>query len=561
MFGHQFYPTPEHLIKKMLKYYPVHEHHQLWSHHGPKRILEPSAGSGAILDFMVKHMDTWKVKDREFHACEIDAELNAMLHGKGYTVVGSDFLEFRTEQPYDLIIMNPPFDAAAEHIVHAYEFLHGELVALCNAETVRNPRGDHGRRLAQLIAQGGKVEYVGQPFLHAARPTDVEVALIRLKRSQDSEVPNWWSEAELKFEDAVDLNVDNLTANGVVRYDHLDSVVNGYAAARKAFRDLLVARERLDRAVRPYVRAGKDPVKEALDVYVGRDEAGQAANIRDRHFGMGMQKSAWASILAQTNLRDYATAGVRRNLNSLLEQQQALVFDKANIASMLELLFVNRGELLRQALVETFDRLCSYFDGNHSHWEGWKTNAAHMVRRKVILPRCGLSYDARFGSFSCYDMSTDDIDRTMAMLEGRKLSDATRMEHLVRGRKAEDVPRLVTIQQAVSSSINDLRKPVEHYHWREQDNTAESEYFLIRYWKKGTVHLYFKDEDLWARFNQEGARGKGWLPFNPDHVPTPKTTATERRAMKELEEIAEPKRARMLQKYAGVPDDPGFIVQ
>lgn len=548
MFGHQFYPTPEHLIKKMLKFFPVHENERLWHRYGPKRILEPSAGSGAMLDFMVKHMDSWKVNEREFHCCEIDNDLNAMLHGKGYTVVGSDFLQFRTEQPYDFIIMNPPFDAAAEHIVHAYEFLHGELVALCNAETVRNPRGDHGRRLAQLLGQGGKVEYVGQPFKNADRPSDVEVALIRLRRSQDSEEPDWWKEASLRFEDPVDLNMAEMASNGVVRYDYLDSVVNGYAAARKAFRELLVARERLDRAVRPFIRAGKNPVNEALELYVGRDNAGQAANMRDRHFGVGMQQSAWASILAQTNLKDYATAGVRRNLSKLLEQQQALVFDKANIASMLELLFVNRGELLRQALVETFDRLCSYFDGNSSHWEGWKTNAAHMVRRKVILPRCGLSYDARFGSFECYTMTTDDIDRTVALLEGRKLSDPTRMEHLVKGRKPEDVPSLVTIQEAISASINALKKPIEHYHWRDQDNTAESEYFLIRYWKKGTVHLYFKDEDLWARFNQEGARGKGWLPFDPDHVPKPKTTAVERKGLRELEAIAEVKRAVMLGK-------------
>ena len=43
------------------------------------------------------------------------------------------------------------------------------------------------------------------------------------------------------------------------------------------------------------------------------------------------------------------------------------------------------------------------------------------------------------------------------------------------------------------------------------DNTTESRYFEIRFFKKGTVHLTFKDRHLWEQFNVTAAKGKAWL--------------------------------------------------
>jgi hypothetical protein len=40
----------------------------------------------------------------------------------------------------------------------------------------------------------------------------------------------------------------------------------------------------------------------------------------------------------------------------------------------------------------------------------------------------------------------------------------------------------------------------------------ESEFFKIKYHKKGTAHFIFKDEWLWNRFNIVACKGKNWLP-------------------------------------------------
>lgn len=34
----------------------------------------------------------------------------------------------------------------------------------------------------------------------------------------------------------------------------------------------------------------------------------------------------------------------------------------------------------------------------------------------------------------------------------------------------------------------------------------------MRCYKKGTLHMHFKDKELWERFNLTAARGKNWLP-------------------------------------------------
>lgn len=559
MFGHQFYPTPEKLIERMLEYYPMDEHDRLWERNGPKRILEPSAGSGAILEYIARHAGMGRNNDRVLHCCELDPELNAMLQGKGFTVVGSDFLEFKTENPYDLIIMNPPFDTAARHIVHAWELLNGELVALCNAETIRNPRGEHAVRLQQLLEQGGKVTYVGQPFADALRRTDVEVALVRLTRNQDAEEPDWWKNADLRMETDVEMGDAVDASTGVVRYDVIDSLVNGYRASQNAFRELAIARARAYAALSAFsFGSHEDPLELAIkEMDRTPDEEGSSGAAKgERVFRSELQRMAWTAIFSQTNFKDYATAGVERNLKHLLGQQQAMAFDRENIIAMLELLFNNRHEILRQAMLETFDRLCSYFTGNRSHWEGWKSNDAHMVNRRIVVPSCGLSYDRRWGgSFTTYNINLDDIDRTMAMLEGRKLSDPTRIEHLkvCKERYRSYERSLVTIANAIKISIAELPTPIENHHFHDLDNTAESEYFLIKYWKKGTVHLYFKDEQLWQRFNQEAAKGKNWLPFDPNKVPTPKTKPSERAAIRELEQMAEVRRQRALNAISEEP--------
>lgn len=44
-----------------------------------------------------------------------------------------------------------------------------------------------------------------------------------------------------------------------------------------------------------------------------------------------------------------------------------------------------------------------------------------------------------------------------------------------------------------------------------QQHPIDSTFFKMRGFKKGTLHIDFKDLDLLAKFNQAAAKGKKWL--------------------------------------------------
>jgi hypothetical protein len=88
-------------------------------------ILEPSAGRGALLEGLDKDL---------IHCCELDERNRQYLTEQGYTLVGKDFMEFETDQLYDLILANPPFTKNQDimHVRKMYELLadDGVLVSV-----------------------------------------------------------------------------------------------------------------------------------------------------------------------------------------------------------------------------------------------------------------------------------------------------------------------------------------------------------------------------------------------------------------------------------------------
>ena len=148
-----FYPTPAHLVRKMLDKVD-------WKY--VDSMLEPSAGKG---DLALPTIEKWQIArgfyteyskkehPADMDCIEIDPNLRAILKDKRLRVVHDDFLTYSTMKRYSLIIMNPPFEDAARHILKAISLLKpkGQLVALCNAETLRNPYTNERNLLVRTI--------------------------------------------------------------------------------------------------------------------------------------------------------------------------------------------------------------------------------------------------------------------------------------------------------------------------------------------------------------------------------------------------------------------------
>lgn len=119
----QLFPTPPELAARMVQIANIAGPH-------PYRILEPSAGTGAIIDAIPDNVTV--------HCVEINNALCRRLHTmpKVYNLVEGDFLEQNGNLgKFDAVLMNPPFANGADvkHITHALNFLKpgGRLVAIC----------------------------------------------------------------------------------------------------------------------------------------------------------------------------------------------------------------------------------------------------------------------------------------------------------------------------------------------------------------------------------------------------------------------------------------------
>jgi len=503
-----FYPTPESVIKQMLEPWLAKEREH------PRRgyeqaalatmtILEPSAGSGNILDWMEKHLrhshDGHRTSySKNMYACESDPELKALLQGKYYKVIADDFLAYAADHQFDLIVMNPPFSAGDKHILHAYHTVApgGNVVALINSESLRNPYTETRQLLAKLIEDHGSAEDLGQVFLDGERRTNVQVSLIRLQKPAGDD-PLEFDFGSRSRERGPELTEDTWKDTIAVK-DIIGNMMLGCEQAKKAFVDYMKAR----RALQFY---GGGLVTIPGDILQVADEAIKSStNQRGMYneFSDVLNQNAWREVMGKLNVQKYMTHKVLNDFEQYGKQNGYMNFTKENVLALVDMVFENRGTIMEKAVTAVFDIFTSYHKENRLHIEGWKTNNKFKVNRKIILPywvkwddwstqadlkRYGSKFSMNYHQYSEYG----DIDRVMCYLTG------------------EDFDQCYTIRQALETRFNRIGKV---YPGTSFDSECESQFFDLKFFKKGTLHITFKDERLWQEFNLHACAGKLWLP-------------------------------------------------
>lgn len=519
MFGANpdFYPTPRHVARKMLERITNKE---------AKYFLEPSAGKGNIADVIrnprtyeefceefpelaerrqSRGYDSWRYGS-EGRRVNIDVienypDLIQVLRGKEYDVVGFDWLTYEGVSYYDAIVMNPPFSEGAKHVLKAFDFLHaGEIVALLNAETIRNPYSEERKRLVQVIQEFGDVEYLGDCFSTAERKTDVEVALVYLKKSAPDDAADLWAK-ETTAEKHYDTDYDGDPCMLAIRdnlgnSEHWYNMANahwmaGIAHIRKA--KLYMDQNRIS----DHGGSREDSLSKVLELALSNVHTCRAEFLRLH------RRKAWTSVFEQMEFGRWLDSKQQDRFMRDVQRDSTIPFTATNIKSTLENVFMSRKKLFDESVARVFDELCSHAVSNGSgpvapeslkhNWrgsEGWKTNENFKVNKKLIFPR-GVEY-----SYSGFQMPWggdartiySDLDRILCVLDGKRFDDC------------------YTIGQAMEAKCREVRDQTRAGGW-----TFESAYFLGRFYRVGTVHLTWKREDLWEAFNRTAAAGKKWL--------------------------------------------------
>lgn len=496
----ELFPTPKEVIDLMLEPYvykpsaEMLERRPEWSREkqldGRYRILDPSAGTGSILSHIQKEYDKQGAYGRwsnTYFAIEIEPDLRAILKEKGFNPIGFDFLEFQPDQYFDLVVMNPPFSEGVDHLLHAWDILpHGDIVCLLNAETINNPYSKKRQLLAEIIETYGRVEFFGPCFANAERPTQVEVACVWLNKPAKESAFNFGKD---RFDFEPDHGEIGYEASAeLARPGIIDALVDQYQAARLALINVHRAKAKYG-----YYTRNISSLKTEKEKEVSKQKVSQAAMTIDKEIGE-LRKRFWKHIFMKTKVMDHTTSNFHKKIEELEAESGGLAFNKENIFALLELFMTNSQQIMEECICDVFDTMTDYHEGNKVWFEGWKTNSAHRVNQKIIIPDRANFIGWNGWQYRQYENrwlwpNLDDLDKMLCWVMGLAHDD------------------VVFINEAISQHCDAVKAGDVLY--REK---FVSSFFEIRIYKKGTVHLKFRDTSVWEKFNGRVAEIRKWIP-------------------------------------------------
>lgn len=489
-----FYPTPEKLADRLLRGVK-------WDK--VESVLEPSAGKGDLARYVAGRLyysrnrwpahdsGSWAkaIKEADIDCVEIDSNLRNVLEGEGFRVVHDDFLTYETQKRYRLVVMNPPFDNGAAHLLKALELMQrgGTICCILNAETLRNCYTEQRRELAaKLKAYGAEIEFVSGAFADAERQTDVDVALIRVNIPQvavNSTIVEEMRKAPTYKTQTVPSELTEL-----VQYNVIEEWVNRYnfeaACGIRLIEEHDAMREMLQNDIDD-TNSLRSPILELHINVGGRNREAIINNYLKQTRG-----KYWRAIFQQPVIVSKLTGNLQQELYDNVEKLKDYEFSVYNI---LTLIIKMNGRIItgiEDTIIGLFDDWTerSYYEEspNRHYYNGWRTNDCFRVGKKVILPFYG-AYDSWDKKFRAYNVIQKfrDIEKVFDFLDSGRT----------------DWPG--TLDAAFAKAQEE-----------QITKNIDTKYFTVTVYKKGTAHLVFKDEDLLEKFNLFASQKKGWLPPN-----------------------------------------------
>ncbi|WP_103737848.1 DUF4942 domain-containing protein [Diaphorobacter sp. LR2014-1] len=436
----------------------------------------------------------WWLRSVEKSAVEIDVSHHADLRALGCKIVGFNFMDVESLATVSHVIMNPPFSKGAEHVLHAWDCLYdAELVAIVNAQTIKNPFSVERRRLVDLIAKHGNVEFYQDEFVdHVERKTTVEIALIYLEKKPTG------LDKLLDFMDGLkqgdnEHDIEKISPEicqaVAIPENFIQNTIHNFKDAVHAAR---IASEAIAIASRKSNGLGIS-LQEMQAKGVGNDfrnvssesvleEARKDFEKRYRE----LKNKAWAQIIRSSLLTDKLSNQARRKVEAQAEQIYQLEFTLSNVYGFLKGVVMNMGDIYNDMICGLFDNIMNRSNDNVVFYKSWKSNAKHkklgmrVKRTRFILPRftcsylSGLSYEG--------EQFLSDVDKVFGYLDG--VTD--RYDGLVSAFKTQKV---------------------------ENGKRYSTRYFDFRfYFAAGTIHFYPKNMEVIERLNRFVGKIRNWIP-------------------------------------------------
>lgn len=523
----QFYPTPESFLETICKdfFSEIKSFHKNYQY--DIKVLEPSAGKGNIADYLKEHWGQYsfqKTPRVDVECIEIDTDLRAILKQKGFPVVFDDFLLFNTYTKYDLIFMNPPFKDGEKHLLKAInlqEKAGGKIISILNAETLKNPCNRSRTELAKKLTHyNAKVKFYENAFLSedSERKTSVETAVVWVdvptpESVFDSKVFEELDRAQkITIDEEQQQNEEQRFLMGM-GLDWIDSYISEYKEQLDAGMTFL--KEYTAFTAKYHARYAETAGDKwtytppfTLEIYGAK---GNGIN----NYVETTRKLYWRKLFDNPRFTGRLTSRLKNDLESRLETFRKYEFNEKNILLLLKENMRAAAQGVEEEILSLFDKFTQYaqYDGceNVHYYNGWKTNSAHRLNNKIIIPFYGVweqevNYKFHGTGFGGYCTKSGYTYRLNFQTAYHTLSDMSKtLNYLATGvcglESMENVERILHKNFSAGNAKN-----------------IETEHLIVTFYKKGTCHIKFKNQDLLDKFNIFASQRKGWLP--PDYGKT-----------------------------------------
>lgn len=421
---------------------------------------------------------------------EIRRQLDAMKR-VNVAIVHDNFLTFDSRKHYDLIVMNPPFSDGDAHLLHAIELqaqYGGHIRCILNAETILNPYTNRRKLLRQKLDEyGATVSFEDGGFSHGERPTDVRVAIIHL------EIPAVVGESEIyerlrKAAEEKEAPQEDVT--DLVAADFLSQIVTRYNVEV----DAGIALIREFRAMEPYIMGSLDPNETHntpnLSLTIMRNCSHDRATVN--RFVELTRKKYWAALFTNREFMGKLTSNLQKKYRGMIDSMAAYDFSLFNIRQVMAEMNAEMAQGIQETIVALFDKLTTTYawypeiEKTIHYYNGWATNKAHKIGKKIILPVNGMFGDPYWhkGPFELRNAESTiaDIEKVFEYLDG----------HM--------------------SAHVDLHGVLQQAYDEGRTKGIHCKFFSVTLYKKGTMHITFHDQRLVDRFNIYCGQHKSWLP-------------------------------------------------
>lgn len=327
--------------------------------------------------------------------------------------------------------------------------------------------------------------YLPGEFRNAERSTNVEIALVKVNIPKTLQSSLILDNLEHAQKDAR-LNEEPVA---VAHSDFIAAIIEKYRFEVDAGVQLIREYTALQPYIQDSLRKGEMYKNPVLELHLRNDKYDKHGLVNG--YIRSIRLKYWEALFQAPEFVSSLTSNLQNELRSHVNELADYEFSESNILSIRAELSKSTVQAIENTILKLFDELSlkhTWDDGvteskNIHYYDGWKTNTAWKINKKVILPMYG-----------CLDYWS-----------------SVRLDYRVK-QKLNDIEKCLDFLDAGRTSPTDSTRQLEVAMGHGQTANIKLKHFNVTFYKKGTCHIVFTNLVLLAKLNLFGSQRKGWLP-------------------------------------------------